>query len=65
MRLNTDPIPIFHEKTVPQKARLAGWSALVRALGVQAPVRSEKGFWVSAPGCHGAVCTQRPNGGGK
>jgi len=39
MRLNTDPIPIFHEKTVPQKARLAGWSALVRALGVQAPVR--------------------------
>jgi hypothetical protein len=39
MRLNIDPIPSFQEKTVPPETRLAGWSALVRALAVQAPVR--------------------------
>ena len=39
MRLNSDPIPNFQEKTVPPDTRLAGWSALVRALAVQAPVR--------------------------
>src|SRR5438270_10587742 len=40
MRLNIDPIPTFQEKTVPPDTRLAGWSALVRSLGVEAPVRS-------------------------
>lgn len=39
MRLNTNPIPTFQEKTVPPNTRLAGWSALVHALGVKAPVR--------------------------
>ena len=39
MQINTDPIRIFQEKTVPADSRLAGWSALVRALEVQAPVR--------------------------
>ncbi len=39
MQINTDPIRVFQEKTVPADSRLAGWSALVRALVVQAPVR--------------------------
>lgn len=30
---------IFQEKTVPADTRLAGWAALVRTFGVQAPVR--------------------------
>ena len=39
MRLNTDQIQIFQEQTVPENARLVGWSALVQAFGIQAPVR--------------------------
>jgi Fic/DOC family protein len=39
MRINTDPTRIFQEKTVPEDSRLAGWSALVRAQEIQAPVR--------------------------
>ncbi|MEP6715834.1 MAG: Fic family protein [Terriglobia bacterium] len=39
MRLETAPIAIFHEKTVPDGAKLAGWAALVRALAISAPVR--------------------------
>jgi hypothetical protein len=39
MRINTDPIGGFQEKTLRNDSRLAGWSALVRALDVQAPVR--------------------------
>lgn len=39
MQINTDPIRVFQEKTVPADSRLAGWSALVRAFDIQAPVR--------------------------
>jgi hypothetical protein len=35
--------PVFQEKTVPPGARLAGWAALVHALGVGAPVRRPSG----------------------
>jgi len=37
--INDDYARTFQEKTVPTDARLAGWAALVRAFGVQAPVR--------------------------
>jgi len=39
MRLSTDQVRIFQEQTVPENARLVGWSALVQALGIQALVR--------------------------
>jgi len=39
MQINTDPIRVFQEKTVPADSRLVGWSALVRALEIEAPVR--------------------------
>ena len=39
MRLTSTPIAVFQEKTVPDGAMLAGWSALVHGLGIQAPVR--------------------------
>ena len=39
MRIDTTPVQVFQEKTVPTGTRLAGWAALVRALNVQAPVR--------------------------
>jgi hypothetical protein len=37
--IDTGPVQVFQETTVPVGARLAGWAALVRALNVQAPVR--------------------------
>jgi hypothetical protein len=39
MRLNTDFLPVFQERAVPSQSRLAGWAAMVRSLGIQAPVR--------------------------
>jgi hypothetical protein len=39
MRLEQAPIDVFQEKTVPAGTKLAGWAALVHALGVPAPVR--------------------------
>jgi Fic/DOC family protein len=43
MRLETAPMAVFQEKTVPNGTRLAGLAALTRALAVPAPVRR--------PGC--------------
>ena len=40
MLIDTTPVQVFQEKTVPTGTRLAGWAALVRALNVQAPVRN-------------------------
>ena len=39
VQVNTAPIRVFQEKTVPGDSRLVGWSALVRALEIQAPIR--------------------------
>jgi Fic/DOC family len=39
MNRNHDTVSTFQERTIPRETRLAGWSFLVRALGVQAPVR--------------------------
>ena len=39
MQLNTHPVRVFQERTVPPDSRLAGWSALVRTFGIRAPVR--------------------------
>jgi len=39
MLLESAPIPIFQDKTVPDSTKLAGWAALVQAFAVQAPVR--------------------------
>lgn len=33
------PVAIFQEKSLPQGAILAGWSALVHRLAIEAPVR--------------------------
>ena len=43
MTLESGPIAVFQEKTVPVDTRLAGWAALVRALALPVPVRQ--------PGC--------------
>lgn len=39
MRIETGPLGVFQERTVPAGSRLAGWAALVRAFKIQAPVR--------------------------
>jgi hypothetical protein len=39
MRLEPGPTPVFQEASVPAGGRLAGWAALVHALGIGAPVR--------------------------
>lgn len=39
MQIETGPLAIFQESTVPVRSRLAGWAALVRAFNIQAPVR--------------------------
>jgi hypothetical protein len=39
LQLDLRPTRIFQEKTVPTGTRLAGWSALVHAFRIQAPVR--------------------------
>lgn len=39
MLLELNPGPTFQENTIPEGTRLAGWTALVHALGIQAPVR--------------------------
>jgi len=39
MRLVPAPIAVFHEKTIPEGTRLAGWAALVQAFAIQGPVR--------------------------
>ena len=44
MKLETSGIRIFQDKIVPSGARLAGWAALVHALGIQCPVRRPSGI---------------------
>ena len=39
MRLESPPITIFQDNTIPGGCRLAGWAALVHALAILAPVR--------------------------
>lgn len=39
MRLQSAPIAIFQERTVPDGTKLAGWAALVHAFAISAPVR--------------------------
>ena len=39
MKLDSAPIAVFQEKTVPNGTRLAGWAALVHALPIPGPVR--------------------------
>lgn len=39
MQITTETVRVFQEKTLPAGSRLVGWSALVHALGIQAPVR--------------------------
>jgi Fic/DOC family protein len=39
MRLESAPITVFQDNTIPAGSRLAGWAALVHALGIAAPVR--------------------------
>ena len=39
MRIETAPIAVFQERTVPAGTRLAGWAALVRAFDIAAPFR--------------------------
>jgi hypothetical protein len=39
MRLESPPITIFQDNTIPAGCRLAGWAALVHALAIAAPVR--------------------------
>jgi hypothetical protein len=39
VKLELDPGPIFQDRTIPARARLAGWAALVQALALSAPVR--------------------------
>ena len=39
MKLELPTIPAFQDHAVPNGFRLAGWAALVHALGIQAPVR--------------------------
>jgi len=39
MRVSTEPLAVFQERSVPAGARLAGWAALVESLGIKAPVR--------------------------
>lgn len=39
MRIELDALSGFQDKRVPEGTQLAGWAALVQALGLQAPVR--------------------------
>ncbi len=39
MQIDTGPVTIFQERTVPAGSRLAGWAALASALDIAAPVR--------------------------
>jgi Fic/DOC family len=39
MKLAAATITVFQEKTVPDGTKLAGWAALVHALGIPAPIR--------------------------
>jgi Fic/DOC family len=39
MRLESAPLKIFQDNTIPDASRLAGWAALVHALAIAAPVR--------------------------
>src|SRR5947199_8143089 len=39
MKIETRPIAVFQETTVPLGCRLVGWAALVRPLNIPAPVR--------------------------
>ena len=39
MQIETGPLAVFQERTVPAGSKLAGWAALVRAFNIQAPVR--------------------------
>jgi len=40
MELNLNPPPTFQDRLVPKKTRLVGWAALVKGLGLAAPVRA-------------------------
>ena len=39
MRIETGPLAVFQEGTVPAGSQLAGWAALVRTFNIRAPVR--------------------------
>ena len=39
MQIETGPIAVFQERTVPAGTKLAGWAALVRAFNIAAPAR--------------------------
>ena len=39
MRIDTSPVQVFQEKTIPASTRLAGWAALIHTLNVKAPIR--------------------------
>lgn len=39
-KLDTAPPPTFQDRIVPDETRLAGWSALIHGLGIQAPLRA-------------------------
>jgi Fic family protein len=39
LQIDTSPVQVFQEKTVPPGTKLVGWAALVHALNVKAPVR--------------------------
>src|SRR5215471_1927012 len=39
MRLESAPVPVFQDNTIPAGCRLAGWAALVHALAIAVPVR--------------------------
>jgi Fic/DOC family len=57
MQIDTSPVRVFQERTAPEGSRLVGWSALVHALGIQAPVRHPCA--VSEQHIHGS---RRPEG---
>ena len=40
MELHLETPPMFQDRLVPKKSRLAGWAALVHDLGIAAPVRA-------------------------
>jgi Fic/DOC family protein len=46
MHLESAPIQIFQDNTIPAGCRLAGWAALVHALDISAPVRQPSGVSV-------------------
>ena len=39
MKIENDGLKAFQELALPEETRIAGWAALVQALGVKGPVR--------------------------